>query len=698
MKIFYSLILLLSSIIMGAAQSALVPKEFKNESVVILELLNEYSFSVDGAKSVIIEKKSAKVFLNDKNAVNKYSTFYTSKSSDNDVFVLNIIKPDNSKKVFSYADGIEEKENVSIPMYFRSNISLGSSYYKFALPDLEPGDVLEYTTINRHSYYGTVAPFTRVYMNGDFPIVVNKLSIDMDNRFYIYHHSVLGAPGLKKENRAASTVFTLQDTLLTKIGYDWKLPREVFVPHVKFVVSNTTNSVRYVIPPVDPTKKEMGALGDAEIKKLFTDFKNQTNLLKYSKKIASTVLYKVRASNPGLDSKTDYDKLIELSWYYIRYKVINDEALSEYESYIQSDGDTYFVMVMYHIILSLKQTSDIFICADNKSLPLADAITPREINWGIRYKDKYMMVPTYYMQFGELSNSFQGQKGFVIKNYSPKTKPEELQVTTIQLPARDYKENYLGEKVNVTLDLSDEPKVTCERDMLTKKGFTGIFIPSYFNVYFNLSQLDYLKMNTIDSSTMYNGYTKSYAQEKKQKDKEALAKYYKQLHERYEEELKGSYDNIDEYQSWKIVSYGLTPDQTTFNIQEKFTMDDVVTKVGNGYIIKLGLLLGNYTRFIEEERIRNYGGMLDLASTKLIEITFTIPDGYKLSSSDEFTRYYNSNYVEIKSILKTEGNKVTITLTRDFKKQSFTKEEYQDVLKFYDMMYELSQNKIVIKK
>jgi hypothetical protein len=698
MRIFYTLILSVSSVFLGVAQSASVPKEFQKESVVILELLNEYSFSVDGAKSIIIEKKFSRVYLSDKNAVNTYSTFYTSKSSDNDVFVLNIIKPDNSKKIFSYADGIEEKEQVSIPLYFRSNISLGSTYYKFALPDLEPGDVLEYTTINRHSYYGTVAPFTRVYMNGDFPIVVNKLSIDVDNKFYIYHHSVLGAPGLKKENRVSSTVYTLQDTLLSKIGYDWKLPREVYIPHIKFVVSNSSNSVRYVIPPLDPTKKEMGPITDTEVKKLFAEFKNQTNLLKYSKKIAAVVVAKVRSSNPSLNPKTDYDQLIEKCWYYIRYKVVNDEALSDYESYIQADGDTYFVMVMYHIIASMKQSADIYICSDNKSLPLTDAISPREINWGIRYKDKYMMIPTYYMQYGELSNSFQGQKGYVIKNYSPKTKPEEIQITSIQLPARDYKENYLGEKVKVTLDLNDEPKITCERDLLTKKGFTGIFIPSYYNVFFNLNQLDYLKMNPIDSSTMYQGYTKSYAQEKRQKDKEALEKYYKQLHERYEEELKNSYDNVDEYISWKIVDYGLTPGSNVFNIQEKFTMEDMVTKVGNGYIIKLGLMLGNYTRFIEEERIRNYGGMLDLSSSKLIEITFIIPEGYKLSSTDEFNKSYTCNYVDIKSSIKTEGNVVTITLTRDFKKQAFTKEEYQDVLKFYDMMYELSQSKIVIKK
>lgn len=698
MRIFYSLLFFVSSIFLGVAQSSLVPKEFKNESVVILELLNDYSFSVDGAKSIIIEKKSAKVYLNDKNAVNKYSTFYTTKSSDNDVFVLNIIKPDNSKKVFSFADGIEEKENVSIPMYFRSNISLGSTYYKFALPDLEPGDVLEYTTINRHSYYGTIAPFTRVYMNGDFPIVVNKVSVDIDNKFYIYHHSVLGAPKLKKESRASSTVYTLQDTLLAKIGYDWKLPRDIYIPHVKFVVSNTSSSVRYVIPPVDPAKKEMGALTDAEIKKLFTEFKNQTNLVKYSKKIAAQVLYKVSSKNPTVNPKTDYDKLIELCWYYIRYNTVNDIALSEYESYIQSDGDTYFVMVMHNIITSLKQSSDIFICSDNKSLPLNDAISPREINWGIRYKDKYMTVPTYYMQYGELSNSFQGQNGYVIKNYSLKTKPEELQYTTLQLPARDYKENYLGEKVKVSLSLDDEPKITCERDLLTKKGFTGIFIPDYYNVYFNLDQLDYLNMNTVDSATMYQGYTKSYAQEMRQKDQESLSKYYKQLHERYEEELNGGYDNVDKLISWKILSYGLTPKGNTFNILETFTMEDMVTKVGNGYIIKIGLLLGNYTRFIEEERIRNYGGMLDLASTKLIEITFTIPEGYKLSSSDEFNKTYTSSYVDINSSIKTEGDKVIITLTRDFKKQAFTKEEYQDVLKFYDMMFELSQNKIVIKK
>ncbi|MCU0415610.1 MAG: hypothetical protein MUE33_00360 [Cytophagaceae bacterium] len=701
MRLAVSLIVCILSIQASFAQSNSVPKEFKDESVVILELLNEYSFSVSGSKSIITEKKFSRIFLSDKNAVNKYSTFYTTKSSDNDVFVLNIIKPDNSKKVFSYSDGIEEKENVSIPNYFRSNISFNSSYYKFALPDLEPGDIIEYTTINRFEYYGTVAPFTRVYMNGDFPIVINKIRINVEKeKFYIYHNSVLGAPALKvvREGNLEKEYY-VSDTLCKKVGFDWKLQRECFIPHVKFVVSNTKSSVRYVIPPADDSKKEFGPVTEKEIKKLFTEFKNQVNLVKYSKKTASIIISEVKAKNTSYAK--DPDKMIELCWYYLRYKTINEINYSMYDSYVSTDGDIYFVMVMHHIIAYFKQSSDIFVTSDNKSLPLTEAISPREINWGIRYKDNYMTLPVYYMQYGQVTNSFQGQKGYMIKNYTTKLKPEELTVSTIELPKRHYLENTLKESVSVTIDLEEEPVMTCSRVLTSTNGFNALFIPDYYNVYFNLAQLDFLNMNTIDSSTMYNGYTKAYAQEKRQKDKEALAKYYKGLHERYEEELKNNYDNVEALKSWKITQNGMIPSIPSFEIEESFIMEDAISKVGNGYVVKIGLLLGNYTRFIEDQRIRSYGGMLDLASNKTIQITFTIPDGYKLASTEELSKYnvtFSNDFVELQSTLKYTGNTVTITVVRNFKKQSFTKEEFEGVLKFYDMMFELSQGKLIIKK
>ena len=48
--------------------------------------------------------------------------------------------------------------------------------------------------------------------------------------------------------------------------------------------------------------------------------------------------------------------------------------------------------------------------------------------------------------------------------------------------------------------------------------------------------------------------------------------------------------------------------------------------------------------------------------------------------------------------LKVEGNTVIFTVTREVKKTDFTAEEYASMVTYYDVMFELTQVKIVLKK
>jgi hypothetical protein len=123
-----------------------------------------------------------------------------------------------------------------------------------------------------------------------------------------------------------------------------------------------------------------------------------------------------------------------------------------------------------------------------------------------------------------------------------------------------------------------------------------------------------------------------------------------------------------------------------------------VKKAGNGYMVTIGALFGDYDKVQEDFRKRNYNGSIDVATVKTATVIFEIPEGYKVSSLESANKAFSDNFVSLKSSLKVDGNKVVFTISREIKKRDFTVEEYPSMVKYYDAMYELTQVKIVVKK
>lgn len=675
-----------------------VPEKFKDESVVIL--FNSSNYFIEKTDQIyFVERVKTRVYLKDKAAVEKYSTYYTSGYQETNSSEVTIIKANGISRTLQLKDGIKETNYASIPLYYKSSVTLNQTYYKFALPDLEPGDIVDFTQTSKNPMgilTGNI-PFTRIYLASEFPVVKTFVTIDVPTKdSYIYLNSLNGAPEMsRKDGLNGLVTFTLEDSLRDKVENDWNLPREKFLPHVKFILTRYTGADNIQVLPVRTSNNRIQTkLSNAELTRsviLVQIFKA------YSSRAAKLVMAEVLAKNPT--AKKDADKLIELCWYYVRNKLTNKEPLTPIEYYVPSNiYDMYIIDVFIEILLAKKQTFDLILTTNNKSASIKNVISPMEISWGIRWKDKYIMNPTFYMQFGELPNYLNGSDALIVPNFSFKLKT--LNFTDYVLPNRPYNENTINLKVNASLN-ADFDKVVCTRTMSSTKGSTGIYIAEYFSREFNDDQLKYLNLyKVIDSSRLYWGphITKAIANELRRKHKEEQANYFKSIRDRYVDLVKSEYPTMDEYETFKTIGYGVTPNSPEFSIEEKFTLNDLVKRAGNGYMISIGSLLGDYNKFPEEYSKRNYNGSLELATVKTITITLEIPEGYKVTILESANKSFSDNFVALQSSLKAEGNTVVFSVTREIKKTDFTAEEYASMVKYFDIMYELTQIKIVLKK
>ncbi len=673
-----------------------VPQQFSNESVVIL--FHSANFFIERGDVInFVEREKKRVYLKDKAAVEKYSTYYTAGYGAGNSSDVTIIKPNGTSRTLQLKDGVEETNYASVPLYYKSSVTLNQKYYKFALPDLEPGDIIDFTQISKHPMgvlTGNI-PFSRIYLVSHFPIVRTFVTIEVPTKdSYLYLKSLNGAPELtKKEGTNGVVTYSLEDSLRAKIVNDWNLPEEKYLPHIKFILTRYTGDDNNQVIPIRTS--------DNRVHTTFSDqdFLKSVALLKHLRSFgedaADIVMDAVISKNP--EAKNDINKLMELSWYYVRNKVINQEQIIYSEIYISGGQfDMYIADIFIEILMKKKQQFDLILTTGNKSAGISNVISPLEINWGLRWNNKYLMYPTYYMQFGELSNGYQGADALVLQNYSFKGKSFVFQ--NIVMPSTSAKDNALNETYKISIN-EDFDKIICNRSIEAKKSFTGGFISEYFIRDFNDDQLKYLKMyKAVDSSALYKGLNNTKAAELKRKHSEEQGQYFKAIRDSYTSSVKSEYPMMDEYKSWKINGYAITPNSPAFLIDETFTLNDLVKKAGNGYMVRIGALLGNYDKVEDDFRKRNYNGSMDFASTKTATIIFTIPDGYKVSTQATANKSFSDDFVTFQSTLTVDGNIATLKMTRDIKKTNFTIQEYQTMVKYYDVMYELTQTQIVLKR
>ena len=134
-----------------------IPDKWKEESAVIMAQKTRFSFDKDANKLAVYEITRRRIKLNDKDAVNSYSSVYFRIGSSYDGAGIKIIKPNGTVQDVSLRNAVYIEDNSDVPSTFAPYIGKAntyydksksrSTYYKVAVPDLTPGDIIDYGTI-----------------------------------------------------------------------------------------------------------------------------------------------------------------------------------------------------------------------------------------------------------------------------------------------------------------------------------------------------------------------------------------------------------------------------------------------------------------------------------------------------------------------------------------------------------------------
>jgi hypothetical protein len=186
-------------------EATAVPDKWKNESAVIIGQKTEYLFSrVTAGKNVFIvriqEYVHKRIKLQDKNSLEKFSTFFYVTMGKDGKAEYKIIKANGKENNVNMATAIEEEQDVPAiykPILFKMNFKK----MKIAIPDLEVGDIIDYTIKSSYDWDMKqegieFTPFIFSLAN-TYPTMFQQYRFTMADGMKVRYRAYNGAPNIK---------------------------------------------------------------------------------------------------------------------------------------------------------------------------------------------------------------------------------------------------------------------------------------------------------------------------------------------------------------------------------------------------------------------------------------------------------------------------------------------------------------------
>ena len=677
------------------------PDKYNKESAVIIGFKRELSidkkskfgFLTKGERSLTFyENVRFKIKLNDKNAVNAFTEFYFRYSDKEDGFSAKLYKNNGVTSNVNLADAVRVESTASVPEFFKSffdqELNAQNRYYKVAIPDLEPGDVLEYVAITKSKLDvrgNGIIQFSPQYelCSKKYPVLFNQIAIETDDKSYFKSLSKNGAPEFKKEASVNSEFFRYVFT-------DTDRPTEKDVnfinayrqqPFTKFqVIYSNKEDVKGVLIG---TKGEIksGFTKEDLAKRAWEDYAQTGDYFMGSVPVQSYV-NNLWAELKKLGAKDWPEKeYIKNVYYRLRNMVLFRD------NYLSDQTAAYlFGSLLYQRDIK----SDLIISVSNNIGELKDVLFDNEIRYVTRVGKDFYFNFTDHSNPGELVESLLGSEAYLIQEPDKKSAVQVIQ--PIKLPDATFEQNTALFEINASLN-PDLNTMAISR------------VSSYKGISKNRNIGDALKFTPymVTDYKYYNGNDPT--ENMKAREEEQYSNMIRTLKEKYKEEkpkfvkdeLQKEFGRKLTYKNFTLNSDGRSMKTLDLKYTEEFELPGMVRKAGKKILLNLPGLVGAQLQFKKDERKRNNDIDVDYARTLIWKINFKIPEGYTLEGLTELAANVDNEIGTYVCTATQANGTATVEIKKVYKKATFSKTKWNDMLAFVDAAFNTSFKNLLLK-
>jgi len=662
-----------------------VPDKWNKESGVIIAQKTKFAFDKDANKLAVFEITRRRIRLHDRDAVNAYSSVYFRIGSSYDGAGIRVIKSNGTEQDVPLRNAVYVEDPSDVPSTFQPYIGKADTYYdksksrvifyKLAIPDLDPGDIIEYgtifyddNTVKKMSYI----EFDPIYFvcTREYPVISQKFEIDTDNNSFVNSKSTMGAPDFRETGNSQAD-YTWEDRDREKLSDTRWVNRFVELPMVKFqiVFSRSENRSDLFIGDRGELKQ---SISPEELARKMNNLYNRLDG-SYYYNLARAYLKQI-----GYADLREED-FIQKTYYILRH-------ISHYRS---NGLSSEMFASCFTQCLDLRKIPYELVVTTPRTLTKPENIIFRtEPEWMVKVKDKYVFNATIFSNPFDFKEEYLDTPAYIIslgKNPS---------ATPITLPAAKPDDNVTTSTLTAIMDtVTRHMKIT---EQMAVTGLSKQFYNYRALVYTTAFDDDHRSYGGEDDvrSGMKGAVLDSYEEklrERKKEDKTRKLEYMKQ-------DLGDEYDNVAAYHEFTLNADGRTWRKQELNFTSQFDLADMVKKAGDHLLVSVPGLVGNQMFIAQDEREREVDAFMGFPRSIRYIIHFAIPEGYKVVGVQNLEMNIDNEAGQFAVQASVEGQKLTMLVKKIYKQAVVKKEDWNKLVTMLDAAFNFSQKKILLKK
>jgi len=662
-----------------------VPEKWKDESGVIIAQKTKFAFDKDANKLAVYEITRRRIKLNDRDAVNNYSSVYFRIGSSNDGAAIKIIKSNGTVQEVSLRNAVYVEDASDVPSTFQPYIGKANTYYdksksrviyyKIAIPDLDPGDIIDYATI----FYDdntvkkmSFIEFDPIYYvcTREYPVLSQKFEIDTDDKSFVNSKSTMGAP-LFKETGNNGADYTWEDRNREKLSDTRWVNRFVELPMVKFqiVFSKVENRSDLFIGDKGELKQNISP--EELAKKMNIQYNKLDGSMYYS--MAKAYLKQI-----GYADMREED-FIQKAYYVLRH-------MSHYRA--NGFSSELFASCFTQCLDLRKIPYDLIVTTPSTLTKPENIIFRTEPEWMVRVKGKYVFNATLFSNPYDFREEYLNTPAYIISLGKNPT------ATPITLPTSAADENITTNTITASMDTATRNMIVIHQKAIT--GMSKQFYNIQGLVYTTALDDDYRSYGGEDDirGGMRGATLDSYEEklrERKKEDKVNKLEYMKKA-------MEDDYSNINNYTDFTLNSDGRTWRKQELNYTSKFDLTDMVKIAGDNLLVSVPGLIGDQLFVTQDERKREVDAYMGFPRSIRNVINFTIPAGYKVVGIENLNMNIDSEVGTFAVQASVNSNMLNILVKKHYKQMTVKKEDWSKLLAMLDAAFNFSQKKILLKK
>lgn len=662
-----------------------IPDKWKEESGIIIAQKTKFAFDKDANKLAVYEITRRRIKLNDRDAVNSYSSFYFRMGSAYDGAGIKVIKSNGSVQDVSLRNAVLVEDADDVPSTFTPYIGKANTYidkskskvifYKVAVPDLDPGDIIDYgtifyddNTVKKMSYI----EFDPIYFvcTREYPVLSQKFEIDTDNNSFVNSKATMGAPAFR-ETGNSNGEYVWEDRNREKVSDTRWVNSLIEFPMLKFqiVFSKSENRSDLFIGDRGELKQ---SITPQELAKKMNNLYNRLDGSYYY------TMAKAYLKQIGYADLRE-DDFIQKTYYILRH-------ISFYRS--EGFSSELFASCLTQCLDLRKIPYDLVVTTPLNLTKPENIVFRTEPEWMVRVKDKFIFNATPFSNPYDLRQEFLNTPAYIISLGKNPT------ATPVTLPNTKVEDNIMTNTITASIDTA-----TRNMSVMLQKAITGFRKRSYNSEalsYTTAMDDDYRSYGGEDDirAGMKGAILDSYEEklrERKKEDKTRKLEYMKS-------ELADSYDNIIAYNEFTLNSDGRTWRKQELNYTSKFELGDMVKIAGDNLLVSVPGLIGDQLFIPQEDRSREVDAYMSYPEVIRNVINFTIPAGYKAVGIQNLNMNLENEVGTFAVQASVEGNTLNILVKKHYKNGTVKKEDWPKLVAMLDAAFNFSQKKVLLKK